>query len=256
MKNKIERKIGLLDWGLTISFIILGMVIYIPQLIDKEETFFKVESRHRMEVIYYAEQLFLELTGRYTLNGEELFKVVQQARDSLMGDSLFYGDKIIHIDGVARTLNIPIDLQTIVDTTFSSEIIMKKEVVDVIYTVGIKNEKSGHIDTIFVNKNNIEVVRSNEFYIGEYHIDTTSHTEVYSDYKRKGYRLEFELLKCPLTNTNYKIKIDESDIEEPILTISSPVPENYTEPRFLYLYRFKADNHGMISGGIKSWKSS
>ena len=107
-----------------------------------------------MEVIYSAEQLFLELTGRYTLNGEELFKVVQQARDSLMGDSLFYGDKIIHIDGVARTLNIPIDLQTIVDTTFSSEIIMKKEVLDVIYTVGIKNEESGHIDTIFVNKNN------------------------------------------------------------------------------------------------------
>ena len=83
-----------------------------------------------------------------------------------------------------------------------------------------------------------------------------TNTEVYSDFKRKGYRLEFELLKCPLTNENYKIKIDGSDIEEPILTISSPVPENYKEPRFLYLYRFEADNHGMISGGIKSWKSS
>ena len=155
-----------------------------------------------------------------------------------------------------RTLNIPNDLQTIVDTTFSSEIILKKEVVDVIYTVGLKNEESGHIDTIFVNKNNIEMVRSNESYISEYHIDTTSHSEVYSDYKRKGYRLELGLLKCPLTNDNYIIEIDESDIEEPILTISSPIPENYSEPRFLFLYRFKADNHGMISGGIKSWKSS
>ena len=256
MSNKAERKIGLLDWGLTISFIILGLVIYIPKSIDKEETYYKNESRHRMEVIYSAEELFLELTGKYTLDGEELFKVVQQARDSLMGDSLFYGDKVIHIDGVVRSINVPRDLQTIVDTTFSDEIILKKEVTDIIFTVGIKNPESSIIDTIFVNKNNIDAIRANENFVGEYLIDTTSHSEVYSDFKRKGFRLEFDLLKCPLSNKLYKIEIDETDIEDPTLTVSSPVPANYSEPRILHLYKFKSGDHGMITAGMKSWKSS
>ena len=93
MSKITERKIGLLDWGLTFALIILGLAIYIPKSIDKEELFYKNESRHRMEVIYNAQELYYELTGNYTLDGEELFKVVQQARDSLMGDSLFYGKK-------------------------------------------------------------------------------------------------------------------------------------------------------------------
>jgi len=256
MDNKTERKIGLLDWALTISFIILGMAIYIPDSIDKEESYFKNESRHRMEVIYSAEELFYELTGNYTLDGEELFKVVQQTRDSLMGDSLFYGDKIIHIDGDPQIFNIPIDLQIIVDTTFSDEVVMKKDVLDIIYSVGMENVESGRIDTIYVNSHNIENIRTNENYIGEFGVDTASHVEVYSDFKRKGFRLDFKLLKCPLTNENYVIEIDDSDIEDPTLTVKSPVPLKYSEPRYLYLYKFKADNHGMISGGMKSWKSS
>ena len=156
MSKITERKIGLLDWGLTFALIILGLAIYIPKSIDKEELFYKNESRHRMEVIYNAQELYYELTGNYTLDGEELFKVVQQARDSLMGDSLFYGKKIIHIDENPREFDIPIDLQTIVDTTFSDEEILKKVVVDYVYSVGIQNNESGIIDTIYVNSQNIE----------------------------------------------------------------------------------------------------
>ena len=256
MSNKTERKIGFLDWALTISFIVLGMAIYIPGSLDKEESYFKNESRHRMEVIYSAEELFYELTGNYTLDGEELFKVVQQTRDSLMADSLFYGEKKIHIDGDAQTFNIPQDLQIIVDTTFSHEVVLKKDVEDIIFTVGMINIESGNTDTIYVNDQNIENIRANENYIGEYGIDTTSHIEVYSDFKRRGFRLGFDLLKCPLTKNDYIIEIDDSDVEDPILTVTSPVPSKYSEPRFLYLYKFKADNHGMISGGMKSWKSS
>ncbi len=255
MNKATERKIRLLDWGLTLSVLILGIAIYVPNSIEKEESFYKNESRHRMEVIYSAQELFLELTGNYTLDGKDLFKVVQQARDSLMGDSLFYGQKLIHIDGEPRTFNIPQDLQVIVDTTFSQEVVMKKEVEDLVYSVGIRNEESGITDTIYVNSQNIEKIRLDENFVGEYGVDTTQHVEVYSDYKRKGFRLDFELLKCPLTGEDYIIEIDNSDIEDPILSITSPVPANYSEPRFLYLYRFKADNHGMISGGMKSWKS-
>ncbi len=256
MSKITERKIGLLDWGLTFALIILGLAIYIPKSIDKEELFYKNESRHRMEVIYNAQELYYELTGNYTFDGEELFKVVQQARDSIMGDSLFYGKKIIHIDENPREFDIPIDLQTIVDTTFSDEEILKKVVTDYIYSVGIQNNESGIIDTIYVNSQNIESIRLNENYVGEYGVDTTTHTEVYSDYKRKGFRLEFDLLYCPLTNKPFEINIDNSDIENSILTVSSPVPKNYSEPRFLYMYRFKAYDHGMISNGLKSWKSS
>ena len=158
MNKTAERKIGLLDWGLTLSVLILGIAIYVPNSIEKEESFYKNESRHRMEVIYSAQELFLELTGNYTLDGKDLFKVVQQARDSLMGDSLFYGQKLIHIDGEPRTFNIPQDLQVIVDTTFSQEVVMKKEVEDLVYSVGIRNEKSGITDTIYVNSQGAEIL--------------------------------------------------------------------------------------------------
>ena len=45
MDNKTERKIGLLDWGLTLSFIILGIAIYIPKSIDKEESYYKKQKK-------------------------------------------------------------------------------------------------------------------------------------------------------------------------------------------------------------------
>ena len=256
MNKKFEKKISYLDWGLTIAVLILIFAIYLPNRIHEEETFYKSESRHRMAVIYAAEEFYRELTGHYTLDGNHLISLVQQSRDSLLGDSLFYGEKTIFIDGVPNEINISPGFEFRVDTTFSSETLIKTEVEDIILTVGMFNEQSGSIDTIYVNQNHIDKFNSDPAFDGIYAVDTSSHSEVISDYTRLGFRLTSELLHCPLTEDKYLFDLDESDPEMPIFTVKSPVPKGYSEPRFLYLYRFKADNHGSISDGRKSWKSS
>ena len=256
MSNNFEKKISYLDWGLTIAFLVLILAIYLPNSIHKEESYFKKESRHRMRIIYAAEKYYKELTGHYTLDGDHLINIVQQARDSLLGDSLFYGEKIIHIDGVANVVNISPGFEFRVDTTFSDETLIKKEVEDIILTVGMINEETNNIDTIYVNKNHIEKFSTDSLFDGIYAVDTSNHSEIFSDYTRLGFRLTSNLLRCPLTNEKYFLKLDESDPEMPKFTVTSPVPTGYSEPRFLYLYRFKADNHGFISDGRKSWKSS
>jgi len=217
--------------------------------------YYKSESRHRMSSINAAQEFYRELTGHYTIDGSHLISLVQQSRDSLLGDSLFYGEKTIHIDGVPNFINISSGFEFRVDTTFSKETLVKKKIEDIILTVGMLNQETNKIDTIFVNNKHIEKFKSDSLFSGVYDVDTSSHTEVFSDYKRLGFRLTTDLLHCPLTNEKFLLGLDESDPEMPIFTVKSPVPSGYSEPRYLYLYRFKADNHGYISDGRKSWKS-
>ena len=46
-KKTIEKKIGILDWGIVFSGIILLIIVYIPNHIWKEERIVRNESRHR-----------------------------------------------------------------------------------------------------------------------------------------------------------------------------------------------------------------
>mgnify|MGYP001466146256 CR=1 FL=1 len=94
-KKTIEKKIGILDWGIVFSGIILLIIVYIPNHIWKEERIVRNESRHRMEIIADAEEFYKELTGEYTTDGKKLYSLVEAAMDSLIADSLFLGEQII-----------------------------------------------------------------------------------------------------------------------------------------------------------------
>ena len=54
---------------------------------------------------------------------------------------------------------------------------------------------------------------------------------------------------CPLTNEPYKSEISE---DGSILTISSPIDIPIIE-RYYLSFTFKAENHGFIKDGRKSW---
>ena len=88
-KNNIDKKVGLLDWGIVFSFLIMLLVIYIPLSIWEEEENYKDESRRRMEIIVNAQEFYRELTGSYTNDGEELLELVESAIDSTIADTLF-----------------------------------------------------------------------------------------------------------------------------------------------------------------------
>ena len=98
MNKKYDKKISILDWFIVGSIIVMFLMVYIPQNIWSEENHYKKERRNRMKIISQAEEFYYELTGTYTLDFEELFLLVESAMDSLLADSLFYGEQIINMN--------------------------------------------------------------------------------------------------------------------------------------------------------------
>jgi hypothetical protein len=54
---------------------------------------------------------------------------------------------------------------------------------------------------------------------------------------------------CPLSKDPYQMEISEDGKS---LKVSSPIKETVKEPRYL-LFSFKANSHGIIKDGQKSW---
>ena len=120
-QNSENKKIGILDWMIFFSIIILIIMVYVPPKVWAEESKYRQERRNRMKHIALAEDFYYELTGEYTTDINELFALVESSMDSLIADSTFTG-----------TQNININL----------------------YQIGMKNEDNPElIDTLWMNLN-------------------------------------------------------------------------------------------------------
>ena len=221
-EQNYERKISILDWGIVISAILLLLTVYLPQLIWKEEVKFRNEGRHRMSAIANAEEFYFEITGIYTSDGEHLFELVEAAMDSLIADSLFTGEQIINLHGNAYPVTLERGFEIRVDTTFSAPTELYFSYEDTIYTVGLKNAESGGTDTLFVNVRDLAKYQSDEYFQDIYSTDIVTRTELRTDYLRKKYHLNDNILYCPLTNDPYIFEVDTSG-EDPVFTVISPL---------------------------------
>ena len=248
----LERKINLLDWGIIIATLIMLVMVYVPQIIWNEENYYKKEARHRMSVISNAQDFFYEISGNYTIDGKHLFELVEAAMDSSIADSLFIGNQIINIESNKYNVIIPKGFGQKVDTTFSFPVSIKKTTLDTIYTVGIKNDKENTIDTLYVNGRNINRYLTNPSFHKIYSSNAVVRSERDTDYLRKKFHLNYELLNCPVTNIPYLFEIEDNDEDVKLFNVKSPLQEDYYERRFL-IFKFKPGNHGSIIGGIKSW---
>lgn len=253
MENQeLEKKVGKLDWGIIFSCIIMLLIVYIPSHIWREEVKFREESRKRMGIIADAEEFYKELIGEYTTDGLELFELVESALDSTISDSLFLGEQLIYLDKKSLKVNMSKGFKFRADTTFSDGVSLKRTIKDTIYTIGLINEESGNIDTVFVNSHDLITVKNDTLFHGIFHSDTTSYSESYTDYLRKKYKLTPELLNCPLTGQPYTFEINSDDPDDIMFIVKSPVPIDYKESRFI-VFKFESGNHGSITGGQKSW---
>lgn len=255
-ENKIERKISLLDWGIVFSVILLFVVVYIPQIIWEEEEMYRKESRFRMSMIANAAEFYYELTGNYTVDGEHLFFLVEAAMDSLIADSLFTGNQtIFNSEGQDFEVSLERGFELRVDTTFSKAVDLKRSYLDTIYNVGMKNEITGEIDTIFVNSKDLNLFKTDLYFYKTFGSDTITRSEIVTNYLRKKYHLTTNYLVCPLTGTKYVLEIDSTKQGDPLFLVKSPIhllEESYNESRF-GLFKFESGKHGYIQGGIKSW---
>lgn len=252
--RKYERKISILDWGIIISSLLLLLTVYLPQSIWEEEVEFRNLGRHRMTSIASTQEFFYEITGEYTYDGEHLFELVEAAMDSLIADSLFTGDKIINLNGNAYPVNLERGFEIRVDTTFSSATNLYFSYEDTIFTVGLNNPESGNIDTMFINVKDLQLYKLDKHFREIYKTDIVTRSEIRTDYLRKKYHLNADMLKCPLTNDFYIFEIDTTG-DEDVFTVTSPLhllEYPYIESRF-GVFTFEAGDHGFIKGTQKSW---
>jgi len=251
-RDTLDRKIATLDWGIIFSILLLFIIIYIPRSIWVEEAEIRDDARQRMLDISNSQDFYYELTGKYSTSGEHLFELIEAAMDSLIADSTFTGTQSLNLSDGKYSINIERGFEVKVDTTFSEAVIMRTVKLDTIYTLGMRNEDSGGIDTLFVNVKDLKSFTADEMFHSIFSSDTTSRTEIITDYLRKKYHLDNERLYCPITNEKFLFDIDESDAENPVFTVSSPLPDDYTESRFI-VFQFEAGKHGSIKGGVTTW---
>ena len=253
-KQNYSQKINLLDWGIIISALLLVLTVYLPQSIWEEEEQFKKEGRNRMTDIANAEEFYFEMTGKYTLNGVHLFNLVEAAMDSLIADSLFLGKRIINLADNSYAITLERGFEIRVDTTFSDPTEIYYSYEDTIYTVGLRNPESGGTDTLFVNVKDLTKYQNDKSFQNIFNMDVLTRSEYRTDYLRKKYHLNDDLLICPVTMEPYIFEIDSTD-DEAIFRVTSPLhilEKPYKESRF-GIFTFKAGDHGYISGGQKSW---
>jgi len=251
-QHNIERKIGILDWGIIFAILVLFASIFIPAFIWKEEDAIRNESRFRMHVIADAEKFYYELMNEYTNDGEELFRVVEAATDSLIADSLYVGEQTITLGEKTYHIEMTPGFVTRVDTTFTFPQKRHRTYKDTMYLVSKSDPESGVVIEDWVNIRKLGEVKADTLFLSVGKMAVEERIEKYTDYMRHRYHLKKDLLNCPLTGKPYLFEMDKSESTSPKFTVRSPVPDNYSETRF-GIFKFKSGNHGFITDGEVSW---
>ena len=241
----------ILDWLIFVAIVILVVVIYVPQNIWAEEDAYRLESRRRMEIVQAAERYYYKLRGHYATEGDTLFMLVSQAHDSLIADSTFIGNQIIHVAGVPFRVNLPEFMDREMDTTFSVGRLLRRVASDTTYGVRLWNVERADHDSLYVSGSAaLAQMRANDAFRGVLDSTYTTRSEVFADYDWHRFRLEPKLLFGPVTGELYDLRIDSATAE---LIIASPITDVYEESRYLF-FKFSARGHGKIVGDDPSWR--
>tara|TARA_Y100000814_G_scaffold215901_1_gene160685 strand:- start:207 stop:992 length:786 start_codon:yes stop_codon:yes gene_type:complete len=258
MKNiKNDKKIGILDWLIFLAIIIMFIMVYIPQSIWVEEDYYKKQRRQRMTVISQAAEFYYELTGEHTTDHIELFSLVEASMDSLIADSTFIGNKNILINNKSYNVRLEPGFHTIIDTTFSESEKVKVEISDTLYTIIMTDEEDGSLDTLIANTKNINKYKNDSLFVDILKETTENRFETKSNYLRRKYHLNEELIYCPISNDNKNKKfllslIESSDGNSKSFKISSPVSKSDAERRYV-IFNYNPGKEESIVGGKKSW---
>ena len=257
-KNSENKKIGILDWMIFFSIIILIIMVYAPQKVWAEESEYRQERRNRMKHIALAEEFYYELTGEYTTDINELFSLVESSMDSLIADSTFIGTQYVNINNKNYKINIDASFAERVDTSYSIPEKMKTKLNVTVHQVGLRNElNSDIVDTLWVNDDNFKNIKASSEFVAKYDTKIEEITSVETNYLRRKFHLENNFIFCPISKNNinkkkFILNIDKSDPKKPVFSIISPLDENDNELRY-GIFRFKPGKKESIIGGVQSW---
>ena len=254
-KNNHNKKIGVLEWLIFFSIILMFVMVYVPQSIWAEEDKYKKLRREQMEIISQAEEFYYEITGKYTTDYKELFMVVESAVDSLIADSLFVGKQSMNLNNKVYDVMLNPGYHIVVDTTFSKLEKLKIEVEDTLYSITVRNAE-GSIDSLVVNSRIINKYKKDSTLVNIYDTVTQSRTETQSNYMRRKFHLNEDLIYCPisLSNQNKKfiLELVKGNNGQNQFKIASPIDKEDIERRYL-IFKYNPGKDEYILNGQKSW---
>tara|TARA_A100001015_G_scaffold310522_1_gene412104 strand:+ start:2701 stop:3606 length:906 start_codon:yes stop_codon:yes gene_type:complete len=289
-KIKFTTRIAVLDWLFVFAIIILLLIVYIPNQIWIQEKFDRDESRFRMRTISNASEFYKEITGNYTIDGPQMFELVEAAIDSAFADSLFVGEQQIILNDKIFNVSINKGFDYRADTTFSIAEQIRKTIVDTLYwTLEYSDSTKTLLDTNYVNSSDIKKrmnlyrfnpantsllsERDSTITEEEYDdllsfeqkrfyrivkdtmpgkIEISEREEVKNNYLRKKFHLNTDLLTCPLSKKDYILALEQQNSGENIFIVKSPVDESNIETQY-YFFEYNPGDHGYIRSGVQSW---
>mgnify|MGYP001334860497 FL=1 len=289
-KIKFTTRIAVLDWLFVFAIIILLLIVYIPNQIWIQEKFDRDESRFRMRTISNASEFYKEITGNYTIDGPQMFELVEAAIDSAFADSLFVGEQQIILNNKIFNVSINKGFDYRADTTFSIAEQIRKTIVDTLYwTLEYSDSTKTLLDTNYVNSSDIKKrmnlyrfnpantsllsERDSTITEEEYDdllsfeqkrfyrivkdtmpgkIEISEREEVKNNYLRKKFHLNTDLLTCPLSKKDYILALEQQNSGENIFIVKSPVDESNIETQY-YFFEYNPGDHGYIRSGVQSW---
>ena len=253
-----NKKIGILDWLIFFSVIILIIMVYAPQRVWEEESKYRSDRRARMQHIALAEEFYYELTGNYTTDITELFSLVEASMDSLIADTTFIGVQNININNKNYKINIDDSFAERVDTSYSIPEQIKTEFDVTVHQIGFKNDNDPNlIDTLWVSDEKLIDSKNTDGFIDIYKTKVEKRVSLETNYLRRKFHLENDFIFCPISKNNLKKKkfilsIDNSNPKVPVFSIESPIDKSDNERRF-GIFRFKPGKKESIVGGVQSW---
>ena len=253
-----NKKIGILDWLIFFSVIILIIMVYIPQRVWEEESKYRIDRRSRMQHIALAEEFYYELTGNYTTDIIELFSLVEASMDSLIADTTFIGAQNININNKNYRINIDDSFAERVDTSYSVPEQIKTEFDITVHQIGFINDNDANlIDTLWVNDDKLIDFKNTNAFIDVYDTKVEKRISLETNYLRRKFHLENDFIFCPISKNNitkkkFILSIDDSNPKVPVFSIESPIDKNDNEFRF-GIFRFKPGKKESIVGGVQSW---
>lgn len=289
-KIKFTTRIAVLDWLFVFAIIILLLIVYIPNQIWIQEKSDRDESRFRMRTISNASEFYKEITGNYTIDGPQMFELVEAAIDSAFADSLFVGEQQIILNDKIFNVSINKGFDYRADTTFSIPEQIRKTIIDTLYwTLEYSDSTKTLLDTNYVNSSDIKKrmnlyrfnpantsllsERDSTITEEEYDnllsfeqkrfyrvvkdtipgkIEISEREEVKNNYLRKKFHLNADLLTCPLSKKDYILALEQQNSGENIFIVKSPVDESNIETQY-YFFEYNPGDHGYIRSGVQSW---
>ena len=245
-QNKIS---DLLELAMVLAFLFLIFVIYVPVSIWAEENDYEKRSRFNMQNIYDVEVFYEQLTGSYSPNFFEAMHVVNSARDSLLGDSLYVGEQSLTLFGKEYNVDIYETFGFNYDTTFGFKSYRRDTILDTTVQIIMYSQELGRNDTSFTQKKYLNTYMEDPNFVEKLSEEPLKRVELVEYYKT--FLPDSSTYSCPLTTKPYTINADNKNKK---FKVVSPITrENpYKDPRFL-IFSLKSNGHGEINDGNRSW---